>query len=378
MSGVLNLLAVSSVFMTQSIFFELSESFKIDIGAARYSFSIVSLFYAIAFIFVGPITDRYNLPRISLTGLILLSAMILCASFMDSYRLFIGAMAFIGIFAAFIPASMFPHIAKTAPKEQIGIYMGSIVASGTLGVIFGRVTMGILTSIIGWQFSFKIISFIFFILSILTYLSLVEKEDKMSKNPSKLRELYANSIQLLFDLKVLTLLFAGFSLFVGFLGMVTFLTYRLIGEPFFYSSGEVGWISFAGITALIAPFAGNISQKTGPKKILFGSLLLCLLSLQLMGWFDSVLLIVLGLLLLFLGVYMFQPILFILVGQNAAEESIGSVSSLYILFCIGGGSLSSFFLGPVWHSYGWYGVTVACSISLVISLSIISVNTVKK
>ena len=83
-------------------------------------------------------------------------------------------------------------------------------------------------------------------------------------------------------------------------------------------------------------------------------------------------------LLLFLGVYMFQPILFILVGQNAAEESIGSASSLYILFCIGGGSLSSFFLGPVWHSYGWQGVTVACSVFLVISLLIISVNTVKK
>jgi hypothetical protein len=43
------------------------------------------------------------------------------------------------------------------------------------------------------------------------------------------------------------------------------------------------WISFAGITALIAPFAGNLSQKIGIYKIIFPGLLICLLSFQLMG-----------------------------------------------------------------------------------------------
>ena len=198
---------------------------------------------------------------------------------------------------------MFPHIAKTSPKNKIGIYMGSIVASGTLGVIFGRVSMGLLTSIIGWQFSFRIVSFVLFFLSVLTFLSLVEKHDEKSKNHQKLTRLYANSMRLLFNPKILSLLLAGFTLFVGFLGMVTFLTYRLIAPPFNFSSGEVGWISFAGITALIAPFAGNLSQKIGTYKIIFTSLLICLLSFQLMGWFQSITLTTLGILLLFLGVY---------------------------------------------------------------------------
>ena len=184
-------------------------------------------------------------------------------------------------------------------------------------------------------------------------------------------------MRLLFNPKILSLLLAGFTLFVGFLGMVTFLTYRLIGPPFYFSSGEVGWISFAGITALIAPFAGNLSQKIGTYKIVFTSLLICLLSFQLMGWFESVTLTTLGMLLLFLGVYTFQPILFLIVGQNVPKESIGSASSLYILFCIGGGSLSSIFLGPVWRSYGWHGITTLCSISLLMSLLIMSINALK-
>ena len=374
----INLLAVSTVFMTQSIFLELSESFKIDITQARFSFSIVSLFYAVAFIFLGPATDKFDLPKISVTGLILLSITVFYSSHAANFSLFLVAMALIGIFAALIPASMFPHIAKTSPKNKIGIYMGSIVASGTLGVIFGRVSMGLLTSIVGWQFSFKIVSFVLFFLSALTFLSLVEKHDEKSENHQKLTKLYANSMRLFLNPKILSLLLAGFTLFVGFLGMVTFLTYRLIGPPFYFSSGEVGWISFAGITALIAPFAGNLSQKIGRYKIIFSAILVCLLSFQLMGWFESVTLTTFGLLLLFLGVYTFQPILFLIVGQNVPKESIGSASSLYILFCIGGGSLSSIFLGPVWRSYGWHGITMLCSVSLLISLLIMSVIALKE
>jgi len=374
----INLLAVSSVFMTQSIFLELSQSFQIDISHARFSFSIVSLFYAIAFIFLGPITDRYDLPKISLIGLLLLSATVFGSSYMANFNLFIIAMALTGTFAALIPASMFPHIAKTSPASKIGTYMGAIVASGTLGVIFGRVTMGLLTSIVGWEVSFRIIFLILLILSALTFIYLVEKQKKISVGHPELKKLYANSIRLLLNPKVLSMLLAGFSLFVGFLGMVTFLTYRLIGPPFYYTSGEVGWISFAGITALVAPFAGKFSQKVGTLKLIIYSLLLCLLSFQLMGWFESVTIIVVGLLLLFLSVYTFQPILFILVGQNVSSKSIGSASSLYILFCIGGGSLSSVFLGPVWRAYSWDGVTLFCSGSLIISLLIVSVIAIKE
>lgn len=256
--------------------------------------------------------------------------------------------------------------------------MGSIVASGTLGVIFGRVSIGILTSIIGWQFSFRIISFFLIFLAVLTFLVLVEKHDEKTKNQQKLTMLYVNSIRLFFNPKILSLLLVGFSLFFGFLGMVTFLTYRLIAPPFNFSSGEVGWISFAGITALIAPFAGNLSQKIGTYRIIFPGLMICLLSFQLMGWFQSITFTALGLLLLFLGVYTCQPLVFLIIGQNAPKESIGSASSLYILFCIGSGSLSSIILGPVWRSYGWHGITILCSISLLISLLIMLIIMLKE
>jgi len=373
----INMFAVSTVFMTQSIFLEISELFKIDITQARFSFSVVSLFYSVSFFFLGPAADKFDLPKIAVTGLPLLSLAVLYASYTTNFSLFIIAMALIGICAASIPASMFPHIAMISPKDKIGVYVGSIVAAGTLGVIFGRVSMGLLTSSMGWQFSFRIVSVVLFFLSAISFFVLVEKHDEKSRNHQKLIKLYANSIRLMFEPKTLSLLLVGFSLFFGFLGMVTFLTYRLVAPPFNFSSGGVGWISFAGISALIAPFSGNLSQKIGVLKIIFPSLFICLLSFQFMGWFQSITLITLGLLLLFFGVYSCQPLVFLLIGQSVPRESTGSALSLYIMFCIGGGSLSSILLGPVWRSYGWQGITIICSVSLLISLLIMSINAVK-
>ena len=374
----INMLAVSTVFMTQSIFLEISESFNIDITQARFSFSIISLFYSASFFFLGPAADKFDLPKIAVTGLLLLAVTVVGASYAASFGMFIIAMALMGICAALIPASMFPHVTKTSPQNKIGVYVGLIVASGTLGVIFGRVSMGLLTATIGWQFSFRIVSVVLLFLSAISFFILVEKHNDKSRNHQKLFKLYANSIRLMFNPKILSLLLVGFSLFFGFLGMATFLTYRLLAPPFNFSSGEIGWISFAGITALIAPFSGNISQKIGVLKIIFPGLFICLLSFQLMGWSPSITLIASGLLLLFFGVYSCQPLVFLLIGQSVPGESIGSASSLYILFCIGGGSLSSILLGPVWRSYGWHGITTLCSISLLISLLIMSVIALKK
>ena len=43
---ILTLIAVATVFMTQSIFPDISRSFAIEVGQARFAFSIASLFYS--------------------------------------------------------------------------------------------------------------------------------------------------------------------------------------------------------------------------------------------------------------------------------------------------------------------------------------------
>lgn len=373
----MNLLAISTLFMTQTIFLEISQSFSIDLASARFSFSMVSLLYAASFLFLGPLADAFHLPKIAGTGLILLGFSVFFASLAPGFPLFLVAMACIGFCAALIPISMFPFVSGISPQDRLGMNVGCIVASGILGMIFGRVSMGVLTSAVGWQMSFKLVSGILFFLSAATFLFMGKDYEKSPNSNTPLTGLYANSFRLIFTPGILFLLLAGFALFFGFLGMITILTYRLVAAPFFLTSGEVGWISFAGITAIIAPFAGNLSRKTGREKILLSGLVLCLASIQVMGWTQSVPGIVLGMLLLFLGVYSCQPLLFLLIMEQVPHAKLGSASALYILFCIGGGSLSTMILGPVWHLLGWHGIVIFCSGAIALAFCILALHSYK-
>ena len=357
--------------MTQSIFLEIATSFHLELPQARFAFSIASICYSAAFFFIGPMADRFDLPKMAVTGAVALSCTIFVGSFATRFPLFLVAMGCSGFCAALIPASMIPHMTLLAPQEKRGLYVGTVVAAGTLGIVLGRVAVGLLTAQFGWPVAFRVMAALLATLAALALAYLVDPSSRRPSSPLSVSALYLRSFQLLTRPTTVALLATGFFLFFGFLGMVTFLTYRLVAPPFLFTAGEVGWISLAGLTALVAPFAGTLSQRTGIFKISIPGLGICLGAAVIMGTAHTVPLITFGLLLLFAGAYCCQPLIFLLIGQSIPQESLGSASSLYILCCIGGGSLSSVVLGSVWTTCGWGGVTIACVASLAMAGAIL-------
>jgi YNFM family putative membrane transporter len=366
------MIAVSTVFMTQSVFMEISDSFNVDITRTRFAFTVVSIFYAISFLLFGPAADRFDLQKMSSVGLFFSAIGVFAAAIVGSFNSFIISMAVIGICASAVAASMMPYMVLIAPEEKQGIYLGSIIAASTTGVVIGRFSVGIMTSSWGLTNTFKIIAMTICLFSLLTTIVLNGKKiNNAPKAGEKYSKSYLKALKLMISPELLSLLMIGFFLFFGFLGMVTFLTFRLANAPFYFTSADIGWISLAGLTALIgSPLSGILAQKTGVFKIMIASLSLCLISVQFMGWIPLSLPVCTGLLLLFLGVYFCQPLIFLLISQKVPQKYLGTASSFYILFCIGGGSVSSVALGPVWKLFGWQGVTLICSGSLVIAMAL--------
>ncbi len=367
-----SMVAVSTVFMTQSVFIEISDTFNVDLARTRFVFSVASICYAISFLLFGPAADRFDLQKMSSAGLFFSATGVFGAAISGSFNNFIISMAVIGICASAVAASMFPYMMKIAPKKKQGLYIGLIVAASTTGVVVGRFSVGIMTSCWGLVNTFKIIAVIIYTFSLLTTIVLNGRKIKNAPQAGEKEfKSYLNALKLIISTKLLPLLMTGFFLFFGFLGMVTFLTFRLTDAPFYFTSAEIGWISLAGLTALIgSPLSATIAKKTGVFKIMMTSLSLCLISIQFMGWIPLTVTVFAGILLLFLGVYFCQPLIFLLISRMVPPEYLGTASSFYVLFCIGGGSVSSVALGPVWKLYGWHGVTLICSGSLMIAMAL--------
>ena len=200
----------------------------------------------------------------------------------------------------------------------------------------------------------------------------VLNDKKINKGPKAVQKeskSYFKALKIIMSSEIISLLMIGFFLFFGFIGMITFLSFRLTYSPFYFTSAEIGWISLAGLTAIPgSPLSGILAKKVGDLKVIIVSLGLCLISVQLMGWIPLIFPIFTGLLLLFLGVYFCQPLIFLLISQKVPQIYLGTASSFYVLFCIGGGSASSVLLGLIWESFGWWGITLTCSFSIAIAM----------
>ena len=367
------MLAVSCVFMTQAIFLELAQSFQVEETKARLSFSIVSLFYGLSFLIAGPAADRINQPKMAFGGAVFLALAVLSASFVHDFSFFLLMMAVVGVGASAIPAAMFPYMVHTAPPQRMGAFVGMLLAAATIGVIVGRLAMGLMTAWWGWEIAFRVLAAVVLTFGVSVLFFLPTPQAKAMALESSFPGLLAKPFKLMAIPKIRTLFLTGFLLFFGFMGMVTFLTYRLGQAPFYYTAREIGLVSLAGLTSLLgAPLSGAFSQKLGWYRVAIFGLSLCLVAFQIMGWTASLMPLVIGILLVFLGAYSTQPAIFLEVSRSVPPDSTGCASSMYILFCIGGGSAAATLLGPVWLSWGWTGVTLACTASLAASMSMAS------
>lgn len=68
LSALLIMLLVGSVYISQLIFQEISQSYHIDILAARNVFSLSCFFYAISFFIYGPLSDKVSTKLLVLVG----------------------------------------------------------------------------------------------------------------------------------------------------------------------------------------------------------------------------------------------------------------------------------------------------------------------
>lgn len=358
--------AVATVYSSQAVFSDIAVKYDISVSEARFAFSICSLAYALAFFVLCPLSDQLSARMLAGTGLLVAAGATALTAVSVNQVTFILASAIQGASAAAVPVAMFALLPRLARKEQVGTYFGLIIAASVVGITLGRAGMGLLTASVGLSAAQMGSAIILLIMSmLLTALP----TDPLASTPRLGLNAYIGALRMLVTPDLVRLFAAGFLLFFGYLGAVTFLTLRLNEQPFALDSDAIGSISLLGLGAVMgAPISGRLTVRYGSLAVGVVGLSIVMGAVVCLALAESVTGISAGLFLIFLGTFVCQPAVFVRITERVPTDRRGAASSLYLLTCLGAGSLASAALGPLWNAAGWTGVTTACLAAVIASL----------
>lgn len=362
-------IAVASVYSAQAIFGDIAGKYGVSINDAPLAFSVCSIAYALAFFALGPLSDLFSARRLAGLGLVGAAAAALLAALAPHYIGFLVATAVQGAAAAAVPVAMFALMPRIAAKEQIGTYFGLIIAASVVGITLGRAGMGLLVARAGIDAAQITLAAL---LLAMAALARMLPREVIGSGRRLGAGIYAESLRMMATPELLRPFATGFLLFFGYLGTVTFLTLRLHEPPFSFDSATIGFISLLGLGSVLgAPLSGRLVGRVGSLAVGVSGLLIVLGALAGLVWASSIGGVGASLFAIFLGVFVCQPAVFVRIAQRVPPQRRGSASSLYLLTCLGAGSLASAVLGPVWTHAGWIGITAVCAGSVSISLLIL-------
>lgn len=363
-------IAVASVYMTQPVFAEIGEAYRLTAKDARIAFSVTSITYALAFFVLGPLSDHIGARRMAGLGLLFASVSVAASALLADYTGFLIACGVQGAAAAAVPAAMFALMPRIARKDQVGTFFGLIIAATVVGITLGRSAMGLLAAGIGLRSSLFVFAVALIVMAVFT--RALPEDTTQARRSKGFLLIYGETARMLIAPDLLRLFATGFLLFFGYLGVVTFLTLRLHQPPFSFDSAAIGSISLLGLGAVVAaPVAGRLVGRLGSLAVALGGLVIVLAAIGCLAWAQSTAGAAAGLFLIFLGVFACQPAVFVRIAQRVGTDRRGAASSLYLLTCLGAGSLASVVLGPAWATGGWTEITEICALSAVLSAALL-------
>jgi MFS transporter, YNFM family, putative membrane transport protein len=152
----------------------------------------------------------------------------------------------------------------------------------------------------------------------------------------------------------------GASLFFGWIGIFTFLPFRLAAPPYRLSTGAISsmYLVFS-VGALISPFAGRLSTRIPPRRLIGAGLAVEAIGIAML-LARPLPLIFFGLVVLVAGAMTAQAIAPAFVNVTARTAK-GGANALYLTAYYLGGTLGSSLPGLALQAVGWPGVVAVCA-----------------
>lgn len=346
----------SNLYAIQPLLPLFSDQFNVTPGKAGLLLSSTVITMVIGLPVMGFCSDRMG--RIPVMAIGLMGSFIptLLLPFFDSFVSILILRALTGFFLAGIPTAAIAYIGEEIELSSRGLAVSLYIASNALGGMSGRVFMGYIADIQGWQAAFYWLSG-FIAVMILLFFILLPPSSHFNANREKFGKDIKSMLIHLRNKQLLPIFGTGLLLQTYFTGLWTYLPFYLHASPFQLS---LKWIALTYLTygfgVIGSPIAGKLSQKHGMFPMMLAGTIFMASGL-ILTLIHSFTLMILGLSLICMGFFVVHSMAAALVSSLATSHKAGA-SSFYLVSYYVGVALGGTMGGWLWFYWRWPGVAL--------------------
>ena len=339
----------ATMYSTQAILPQLGDSFGVSPSEAGLTISVLVVALAVGAWIWGPLSDRIGLRRSLTLASTLLVVPALVLPLAPTFALLLVARAAEGLVMPGLLTVGVGYIADVY-KPRIGSRaMGYYVSTLVVGGLVGRLGVAFLTDLYGWRIAMAA-------LAVLPAVAAVVVRRSLEADPVRHLEpaVRGARLALLRNRTLIGASAAGASLFFGFVGVFSFIDYRLEAAPFSYSPSVASLIFVLWIFGAVGPAAGTLSGRVGWRRVAVAGLVTALTGVVL-TLSGATPMIVLGLALF--AAAMFAGVTACQLGvASSTDQNRGFATAVYFSAYYIAGALGGYLPGLAWQAWGWTGV----------------------
>ncbi|WP_427040111.1 MFS transporter [Enterococcus hirae] len=349
---------VANMYYIQPIGTKVATSLSVSTSAIGILTMLTQLGYALGLLFLVPLGDVVDRPKLIIRMAALSAISLLAAFFAPSFTLFACASFLIGLLSI-VPQIIIPYGAVLAGPKARGKVMGTLLSGLLVGILLSRTVSGIVASLVSWRMIYLFALVLVAILTGLLYWKMPRTQIKTTSSVS-----YLDSLKSLpYLVKTQRLLreasISGFFMFGTFSIFWSTLIFYISSPVYHWGTFEAGILAIFGLSgAVAAPIVGRLSDSYSERKIVGMGLAMQTLSFVALLVAGSHLVVLLvAIILLDVGNQFGQ------VANQTRVQGLGEAASnrnntVFMFMYFIGGATGSLLGTTMWQQFGWLGVTL--------------------
>jgi MFS transporter, YNFM family, putative membrane transport protein len=359
------IVAYADMYVTQAVLPVISSEFRVGAARAGLTVSVVVLAIAAASPLYGPLSDVVGRRRVMWVATAFLAVATLACAFAPTFWALVALRGVQGLFVPGVSALSVAYAGERFHVRELPSVVGGIISASLVGGLVGRVVAGAIAARSSWRASFAVFSVFTAVAAFLLARGLARGRAGEGRS---LGAAWAGMVRHLADPPLAGAYLVGASLFFGWIGIFTFLPFRLAAPPYALSTGAISSVYLVySAGAIVSPFAGRLSTRIPPRRLIAAGLAVEAIGIAML-LARPLPLLLLGLVVLVSGAMTAQAIVPTFVNVTARTAK-GGANALYLTAYYLGGTLGASLPGLALQAAGWAGVVAACASAVAVALA---------